>query len=250
MLDRVAERLIYLAGAASQRGDGRRPSAGLLHYLAAAAGLEDARRGELPRRARTAPRSIRPRRHRRPARPTRCGPSRRSSGGTGATSASAAGCTCSAGASAGPLLFEAAGRLLEVDASWRGAFGAIVTLLEPDSRLRRRRRCSSSATSRPALAGRQLCERAADPAHRAWVVLGRRAAARDRRRRLLTLGAADDAVVTPSDSIVRRAGRVARSLRAAPGAAARRRLQERRLGHGAILNDPTAWRLTLAAIQG
>src|SRR5438477_9198489 len=43
MLDRVAERLIYLAGASSQRGDGRRTFSGLLHYLASAAGLEDAR---------------------------------------------------------------------------------------------------------------------------------------------------------------------------------------------------------------
>jgi hypothetical protein len=41
MLDRVRERLIYLAGASSQRGDGRRLFSGLLHYLGAAADLED-----------------------------------------------------------------------------------------------------------------------------------------------------------------------------------------------------------------
>jgi hypothetical protein len=243
----VAERLIYLAGASSRRGDGRRLFAGLLHYLGSAGGIEDAQEASYRAgpegqpldydRADTAvplAESVR-------AVQAILGWQLRDLGVGGRLH-------LLGWSLGGAVLYEAAGRLLEIDPSWRGAFATIVTYSSPilgtdvDGVLG----IGEVAAGR---AGRELAARAGDPAHRAWVEL---TAVRLRASgaRLLTLGAADDAVVTPADSIVVGPGesRDRYVLRPTPRLGAD--FGERRLGHGAILNDPTAWRMTLTAVQG
>jgi pimeloyl-ACP methyl ester carboxylesterase len=243
----VAERLIYLAGAASQRGDGRRLFAGLRHYLGAAGGVEDAQeasyRAALDGQALAYDRSdtavpladsVR-------AVQAILGRHRRDLGPNGRLH-------LLGWSLGGAVLFEAAGRLLEIDPSWRGSFGAIVTYSSPILG------CDVDGLYElgdlaAGAAGRELCQRGADPAHRAWVALTAerlRAAGSS----LLTLGAADDAVVTPSDSVVVEPGESIERYVLHPVARLGADFGERRLGHGAILNDPTAWRMTLAAIKG
>jgi hypothetical protein len=243
----VAERLIYLAGASSQRGDGRRLFAGLLHYLGAAAALEDAQ--EASYRADPSGRALAYDRADTAAPLAESVRAVQAILGHHGRDLGVGGRLHLLGWSlGGAVLFEAAGRLLEVDPSWRGAFGAIVTYSSPILG------CDVDGVVElgdvaAGAAGRELCQRGADPAHRAWVALTAerlRAAGST----LLTLGAADDAVVTPGDSVVVGPGESVDRyvLRPIPRLGAD--FSERRLGHGAILNDPTAWRMTLSAIQG
>jgi hypothetical protein len=242
----MSERLVFLAGASSRRGDGRRHFAGLLHYLGSAGGVQDAVEGsyragldgapvEYDRDDTAAPlaesvRSIQ----------AILGRQRRDLGVGGRLH-------LLGWSLGGALLFEAAARLLESDPAWRGAFGAIVTYSSPilgsdvDGVL-------ELGEVAAGLAGRELCSRAADPAHRVWVALSAerlRAAG----TRLLTLGSADDAVVTPTDSIVAAPGEPLDRYIMRPRPRLGADFGERHLGHGAILNDPTAWRLTLEAIR-
>ncbi len=85
--------------------------------------------------------------------------------------------------------------------------------------------------------------------HREWVLSGAerlRAAG----ARLVTLGAAEDAVVTPADSIVALPGAAFEQFVLHPKPRLGADFGERHLGHGALLNDPSAWRLTLEAVRG
>jgi hypothetical protein len=243
----VTERLIFLAGASSRRGDGRRHFAGLLHYLGAAAGLEDAQEAsyradaegramDYDRRDTAVPLADSVR-----AVQAILGRHRRDLGVGGRLH-------LIGWSLGGALLFEAAGRLLEVDPGWRGSFGAIVTYSSPllgcdlDGLLELGEVAAGGA-------GRELAARAADPAHREWVALTAerlRAAGTT----LVTLGAAEDAVVTPQDSIVVAPGDTFDRYVLRPPPRLGADFGERRLGHGGILHDPAAWRLTLAAIQG
>ena len=243
----MAERVIYLAGASSRRGDGRRLFSGLLHYLGSAAGLEDVQEAsyragpngqplDYDRSDTAVPlvESVR-------AVQAILGHHRRDLGLGGRLH-------LVGWSLGGAVLFEAAGRLLEVDASWRGSFGALVTYSSPilgcdvDGLL-------ELGDVAAGLAGRELCQRATDPAHRAWV--GRTAERlRAAGTRLLTLGAAEDAIVTPADSIVVGPGESIERYVLHPTPRLGADFGERRLGHGGILHDATAWRMTLAAIQG
>jgi pimeloyl-ACP methyl ester carboxylesterase len=143
----------------------------------------------------------------------------------------------------GAVLFEAAAELVERDGVWRDAFASIVTLSSPLNG------CDVDGVSAlgdiaAGPAGRELCERGSDPLHRQRT--GARAIRlRSLGVRLLTLGAAEDAVVTPADSIVPYDERYMMRPRARLGAD----FGERRLGHGAILNDPAAWKLVLDAVR-
>ena len=126
----VLDRLVYLAGASSRSGDGRRQLAGLLHYLGAQAGLEDqveasyradADGAALPydREDTAAPlaRSV-------AAVQAVLGRQRRELGLTGRLH-------LLGWSLGGAVLFEAAADLVERDATWRDAFGTIVTLGSP-----------------------------------------------------------------------------------------------------------------------
>jgi hypothetical protein len=238
----MRQRLVYLAGAQSRTGDGRRLLAGLLHYLGAQVGLDDQVEASY-----------------------RAGPD--GAGlpyDTGDTSAPLARSVVAVQAIlgrqrrdlglggrlhllgwslGGAVLFEAAAELVERDGAWRDAFASIVTLSSPLNG------CDVDGISAlgdlaAGVAGRELCERGSDPLHR------QRTGARALRLRslgvrLLTLGAAEDAVVTPGDSVVPYDERYV--LRPKPRLGAD--FNEARLGHGAILNDPTAWKLILDAVS-
>lgn len=239
----MPERLVYLAGAASISGDGRRLLAGLLHYLAAQAGLDDqveaSYRADRDGRAQPYDRTdtAAPLAQTVAAVQAILGRQRRELGLGGRLH-------LLGWSLGGAVLFEAAADLVERDPDWRDAFASIVTLSSPLNG------CDVEGWSAlgevaAGVAGRELCERAADPGHR------RRTLARaDRLRglgvRLLTLGSREDAVVTPEDSVVPFDRRYVLAPRPRLGAD----FGERHLGHGAILNDPTAWQLILAAVAG
>jgi hypothetical protein len=239
----VAERLVYLAGASSRTGDGRRLLAGLLHYLGAQAGLDD--QVEASYRADADGRPL-------PYdRTDTAAPLAQSVGAVQAIlgrerrDLGLGGRLHLLGWSlGGAVLFEAAVDLVERDPDWREAFASIVTLSSPLNG------CDVGGWSdigevAAGVAGRELVERGADPGHKA------RVSARAERLRglgvpVVTLGSSEDAVVTPEDSVVPLDPRYVLTPRPRPGAD----FGERRLGHGAILNDPTAWQLILNGLRG
>jgi pimeloyl-ACP methyl ester carboxylesterase len=243
----VAERLIYLVGASSRRGDGRRLFAGLLHYLGAAGGVEDVVEASYRAGPEGEPLDYGPADTARPlvesidAVAAVLGHQRRLLGIGGRLH-------LLGWSLGGAMLFEAAARLTGSDPSWQGAFGAIVTYSSPllgcdvDGIV-------DIGTVAAGLAGRELCQRGGDAAHRAWVEAS---AARLRigGARLVTLGAEGDAIVTPSDSIVPAPGEPFERYLMRPKPRLGTDLNESRLGHGGILADAAAWRLTLEAIQG
>jgi len=243
----MPERLIYLAGAASRRGEGRRHFAGLLHYLSATAGLEDAaeasycadrdgRALDYDRTDTSGPitDSVR-------AVQSILGRHRRDLGLGGRIH-------LLGWSLGGVALFEAAAGLLDADSDWAGAVATIVTYSSPLLG------CDVGGIVKlgevfAGTAGRELCHRGADLEHR-----GRALASAARLRaagtRLVTLGSAVDVVVTAADSVipVPPASPDAWVLRPTPRLGAD--FGERHLGHGAILNDSAAWKLTLEAIRG
>lgn len=244
---RVRQRLVYLAGASSSSGDGRRQLAGLLHYLAAQAGLSDQVEASyratadgiaLPyERADTS----QPLAESRRAVAAILGRERRDLGVGGRLH-------LLGWSLGGAVLFEAAAELAQRDASWHDAFASIVTLASPLN--------GCDVDGLTALggaaagdAGRELCARGGDPVHRRRVA---EQAARLRALgvRVLTLGSADDVVVTAEDAVVPPIGepidRYVLRTRPAPGVDWR----ARNFGHGALRDDPAAWQLVLDAIRG
>lgn len=239
----MAERLVYLAGASSRSGDGRRLLAGLLHYLAAQAGLDD--QVEASYRADAEGRAVPYERGDTSAPLTQSVAAVQAILGRERRDLGLGGRLHLLGWSlGGAVLFEAAADLVERDADWRDAFASIVTLSSPLNG------CDVSGWSdigevAAGLAGRELVERGGDAGFK------RRVAARVERLRglgvaVVTLGSREDAVVTPEDSVVPMDARYALSPKPRLGAD----FGERRLGHGAILNDPTAWQLILNALRG
>jgi hypothetical protein len=239
----MAERLVYLAGAASRSGAGRRLLAGLLSYLAARARIDD--QVEASYRAdsdgailpydttdTSAPLAVSV-----AAVQSILGHQRRDLGLGGRLH-------LLGWSLGGALLFEAAAELVERDDAWRDAFASIITISSPLNG------CDVDGFATigevaAGVAGRELCQRGSEPLHR------ERVAARARRLRslgirVLTLGAAEDAVVTPADSVVPLDERYVLRPKARLGAD----FGERRLGHGAILHDPAAWRMILGAVSG
>lgn len=239
----MAERLVYLAGAASRSGDGRRLLAGLLSYLAAQAGLQD----QVEASYRAGPDgTILPYDQSDTSAPLAqsiaavqavLGRQRRDLGFGGRLH-------LLGWSLGGAMLFEAAADLIERDDAWRDAFGSIVTISSPLNG------CDVDGFATigevaAGVAGRELCLRGSDPTHRD-LVAGRVRRMRSLGIRVLTLGAAEDAVVTPADSVVPLDDRYV--LRPKPRLGAD--FGERRLGHGAILHDPVAWRLILESVTG
>jgi pimeloyl-ACP methyl ester carboxylesterase len=243
----VRQRLVYLAGASSSSGDGRRQLAGLLHYLAAQAGVDE--QVEASYRATADGVALpyervdtsRPLAESRRAVAALLGRQRRELGVGGRLH-------LLGWSLGGVVLFEAAADLFERDASWRDAFASIVTLASPLNG------CdvvglTDLGSAAAGEAGRELCARGGDPGHRRRVA-EQAARLRDFGVRVLTLGSADDAVVTAEDAVVPPIGepidRYVLRTRPPPGADWR----ARNLGHGALRDDPTAWRLILDAVRG
>jgi pimeloyl-ACP methyl ester carboxylesterase len=243
----MPERLVYLAGAMSRTGDGTRLLAGLLRYLGAQAGLDDATEASYRSTADGQPlpydwsTTSQPLVESVEAIGRILGRHRRELGLSGRLH-------LLGWSLGGAVLFEAALRLFDADPAWREAFASIVTLSSPLNG------CDVDGVDALGMlaagqAGRELCARGADPAHRRRVEDGARRL-RAVGVRLLTLGAADDAIVTPTDSIVAAPGEPIERyvLRSKPRLGAD--FGERHLGHGALLHDPTAWRLVLRAVTG
>jgi hypothetical protein len=243
----MPERLVYLAGAMSRTGDGPRLLAGLLRYLGAQAGLEDAAEASYRSTADGQPLpydrsdTSQPLVESAEAVGRVLGRHRRELGLSGALH-------LLGWSLGGAVLFDAAVRLFDADPAWRDAFASIVTLSSPLNG------CDVDGVDElgalaAGQAGRELCARGGDPAHRRWVADGARRL-RAAGVRLLTLGAGDDAVVTPSDSIVPVAGEAIERYVLRPKPRLGADFGERHLGHGALLHDPAAWRLVLRAVTG
>jgi pimeloyl-ACP methyl ester carboxylesterase len=232
----VRQRLVYLAGASSSSGDGRRQLAGLLHYLAAQAGVDE--QVEASYRATADGVALpyervdtsRPLAESRRAVAALLGRQRRELGVGGRLH-------LLGWSLGGVVLFEAAADLFERDASWRDAFASIVTLASPLNG------CDVVGLT-------DLGSAAAGEAGHRRRVAEQAARLRDFGVRVLTLGSADDAVVTAEDAVVPPIGepidRYVLRTRPPPGADWR----ARNLGHGALRDDPTAWRLILDAVRG
>jgi hypothetical protein len=235
----VVTRLLYLAGAASRRGDGARLLAGLLDFLGRQGLITEAI--EISYRADRDGRAIDYTRDDTAGAleiSTRAVQSilawhRQDLGPTG----SLALLGWSLG---GAVLFEALARLIETDRAWHGQVDALVTVSSPLNG------CAVDGLVifgeiAAGAAGRVLCERGSDPGHRAWV---RSAADRlhDTGTRVLTVAAENDVVVTPTDAVVARTGVPAESLIYRPPPRLGADYFERQLGHGAILQDIAVWR--------
>ncbi|TAK24585.1 MAG: hypothetical protein EPO26_05025 [Chloroflexota bacterium] len=243
----VADCLLYLVGAASEYGDGARILAGLTRYLIAETGIEDA----IECSYRSDPDGC-------PTRYERVDTSAALDVSVGHAAAILGYHRRRLGVSGrlhllgwslgGVILFEAATRLVAMDRAWHGSFGAIVTLGSPLNG------CDADGVEEIGAvaagdAGRELIRRAADPGHRARVADAAKTLTASGAR-VVTLGAAEDVVVTPEDSIVARSAeeRARWTFRSRPRLGSD--LMEQHLGHGAILHDPAAWRIVRAVIRG
>lgn len=243
----MPDRLIYLTGAASRSKDGSRLLGGLLRYLEAQADLVDT--AEASYRAHSDGSAL----------PYDRIDTSQSLVKSVQAVASVLGWHRRAIAPFGKLhlvgwslggavLFEAATRLVESDPSWRGAFGAIVTFSSPLNGCDLDGYEDLGAIA-AGVAGRELCRRAADPTYQDRV----RASAgllRASGARLLTLGSSEDVIVTAADSIVPPPGESPARYTLQPKPRLGADVAERTFGHGAILDDPKAWRMALAAIRG
>ncbi|HEY3082728.1 MAG TPA: hypothetical protein VGM69_22810 [Chloroflexota bacterium] len=241
----MPERLVYLAGAMSRTGDGTRLLAGLLGYLGAQAQLDDAVEGSyrstadgqsLPYDRSDTSQSLVESAE---AVARLLGRHRRELGLSGRLH-------LLGWSLGGAVLFESALRLFDADPAWRDAFASIVTLSSPLNG------CDVDGVDElgslaAGQAGRELCARGADPAHRRSVSDGARRL-RASGVRLLTLGAADDAIVTPADSVIALPGEPLDRYVMRPKPRLGADFGERHLGHGALLYDPATWRLVLRTV--
>jgi pimeloyl-ACP methyl ester carboxylesterase len=155
----------------------------------------------------------------------------------------------------GVVLFRAAVALLaENRAHWASRIRSVVTLasplhgsdLGPEGELLNLFGLDSLLLPGGAI-GRELCALGRDPAHRVQV---ERDAEQLRRAgvRLLTLGDANDTVVTPEDSIVAPPAERARYTFSSSRAQQGGLYAEAVLGHGPLLENPRAWALMVETI--
>jgi pimeloyl-ACP methyl ester carboxylesterase len=243
----VRQRLVYLAGAMSRTGDAERQLAGLVRYIGSQARLEDAVEASY----RSGPDGSRePYDRSDTSQPLidsveavarTLGRHRRELGLGGKLH-------LLGWSLGGAVLFEAAVKLVDADPAWRDGFGAIVTLSSPLNG------CDVDGIEELGVlaagqAGRELIKRGGDPLHRQWVFDGARRL-RAAGIRLLTLGTANDVVVTANDSVVPEPGRSPDEYVVVPRARLGADFGERHLGHGAILHDPAVWRRVLSAVTG
>jgi len=146
----------------------------------------------------------------------------------------------------GVLLFDAAAELCRLDRAWANVIGSIVTIASPLLG------CDVDGVDflgdlAAGPAGAELARRAADDAAKQQV---RDAAARLRRAgiRVVTLAAADDAVVTPEDALLPADAPEPSAFilhpRPRPGAS----YMETILGHSGLPYDPTCWQRVLDAL--
>jgi len=243
----MPERLVYLAGAMSRTGDGTRLLDGLLRYLGAQAGLDDAVEASYRSAAdgQAEPYdwsdTSQPLVESAEAVARLLGRHRRDLGLSGRLH-------LLGWSLGGAVLFESALRLFDADPAWHDGFASIVTMSSPLNG------CDVDGVDQlgslaAGQAGRELCARGADPAHRRAVSDGARRL-RASGVRLLTLGAADDAIVTPADSVVARPGESADRYVMRPRPRLGADFGERHLGHGGLLYDPATWRFVLRAVTG
>lgn len=243
----MPDRLIFLTGAASRSKDGTRLLGGLLRYLETHADLVDAIEGsyrahsdgaQLPYDREDTSQSLASTVHIVAA---NLGWHRRAVAPFGKLH-------LVGWSLGGAVLFEAAAQLVGSDPSWRGAFGAIVTFSSPlnGCDLDGYEELGAIAAGE---AGRELCRRAADPAFRDHVQSSA-ALLRNSGVRLVTLGSSDDVIVTAADSIVAPIGESPERYTLRPRPRLGADVAERTFGHGAILDDPIAWRMALAAVRG
>jgi pimeloyl-ACP methyl ester carboxylesterase len=247
MLAAMPERLIYLAGAMSRTGDAERQLAGLVRYLGSQAGVEDAAeasyRSGADGRREPYDRSdtSQPLADSVEAVARTLGRHRRELGLGGRLH-------LLGWSLGGAVLFEAAVRLVDADPAWRDGFASVTTLSSPLYG------CDVDGIEELGVlaagqAGRELIRRGGDPGHRQWAFDGARRL-RAAGIRLLTLGSANDVVVTANDSVVPEPGRSVDEYVVRPRPRLGADFGEKHLGHGAILHDPAGWRRVLATVTG